>query len=83
MRHPRLKPEYRDTWHHCFNRAVACSTDRPFDDADKEHFVGVLGRVAACYAVRIVAYQVMPSHSPPAGMCATGWMDSSSSERRG
>jgi hypothetical protein len=28
---------------------------RPFDDAGKEHFVGVLGRVAIFYAMRIVA----------------------------
>lgn len=62
MRHARLKPAYRDTWHHCYNRAVGCSTDRPFDDADKEQFVSVLRRVAAFYAVRIVAYQVMSNH---------------------
>ncbi|MDD5705613.1 MAG: hypothetical protein PHR35_06785, partial [Kiritimatiellae bacterium] len=36
MRHPRLKPEYRDTWHHCYNRAVGTSADRPLDDTDQE-----------------------------------------------
>jgi len=62
MRHARLKPEYRDTWHHCYNRVVGTSLDRPFDDADKEQFVRILHRVAAFYAVRIVAYQVMSNH---------------------
>jgi hypothetical protein len=28
MRHSRLKPEYRDTWHHCYNRAVGNAADR-------------------------------------------------------
>lgn len=62
MRHARLKPEYRDTWHHCYNRAVGTSEDRPFDDADKEQFVRILHRVADLYAVRVVAYQVMSNH---------------------
>ncbi|MDD5708332.1 MAG: transposase [Kiritimatiellae bacterium] len=62
MRHPRLKPEYRDTWHHCYNRVVGTSADRPLDDADKEQFVRILHRVATLYAVRIVAYQVMSNH---------------------
>ncbi len=62
MRHPRLKPDYRDTWHHCYNRAVGTSDDRPFGDAEKEQFVRILHRVAGLYAVRIVAYQVMSNH---------------------
>jgi hypothetical protein len=62
MRHPRLKPDYRDTWHHCYNRVVGTSDDRPFGDAEKEQFVRILHRVADFYAVRIVAYQVMSNH---------------------
>ena len=62
MRHARLKPDYRDSWHHCYNRAVGTREDRPFDNADKEKFVRILCRVAGFYAVRIVAYQVMSNH---------------------
>jgi REP element-mobilizing transposase RayT len=62
MRHARLKPAGRDTWHHCFNRAVGNRDDRPFADADKEQLVRILTRVAALYTVRIVAYQVMSNH---------------------
>ena len=35
MRHARLKPSARDTWHHCCNRAVGNRSDRPFDEADE------------------------------------------------
>lgn len=62
MRQPRLKPDYRDTWHHCYNRIVGTREDRPLSDADKEQFVRILRRVAGFYAVRIVAYQVMSNH---------------------
>jgi REP element-mobilizing transposase RayT len=62
MRHARLKPEYRDTWHHCYNRTVGTSDDRPFGEAEKEQFVRILRRVARFYTVRIVAYQVMSNH---------------------
>ena len=62
MRHARLKPSARDTWHHCYNRAVGNRNDRPFDEADKEQFIRILHRVAALYTVRVVAYQVMSNH---------------------
>ena len=35
MRHARLKPSARDTWHHCYNRAVGNRNDRLFDEVDK------------------------------------------------
>lgn len=62
MRHPRLKPDSQDTWHHCYNRFVGTSQDRPMSDADKEQFIRLLRRVAKLYTVRIVAYQVMSNH---------------------
>ena len=62
MSHARLKPDWRDTWHHCYNRAVGTADDRPFEDADKEQFVRILMRVARFYCVQIVAYQVMSNH---------------------
>ncbi len=62
MRHPRLKPDCRDTWHHCYNRAVGFRSDRPFDTADKEQFVRILHRVAKFYTVHIVGYQFMGNH---------------------
>ena len=62
MRHARLKPDYQDTWHHCYNHAVGSPDDRPFHDADKEQFVRILLRVARFYTVRVVAYQVMSNH---------------------
>jgi putative transposase len=62
MRHARLKPDWQDTWHHCYNHAVGTADDRPFGRAEKEEFVRILMRVAMFYAVRIVAYQVMSNH---------------------
>ena len=62
MRQARLKPDYRDTWHHCYNRVVGTREDLPFGEAEKEQFVRILRRVARFYAVRIVAYQVMSNH---------------------
>jgi len=62
MRHARLKPSGRDTWHHCYNRAVGNRNDRPFDEVDKEQFIRILHRVAVLYTVRVVAYQVMSNH---------------------
>ena len=62
MRRARLKPDYRDTWHHCYNRTAGTSEDRPFGDPEKEQFVRILKRVADFYCVRIVAYQVMSNH---------------------
>lgn len=62
MRQPRLKPDYQDTWHHCYNRIVGTREDRPLGDAEKEQFVRILRRVARFYAVRIVAYQIMSNH---------------------
>ena len=62
MRRARLKPDYRDTWHHCYNRTAGSSEDRPFGDVEKEQFVRILKRVAGFYCVRIVAYQVMSNH---------------------
>jgi hypothetical protein len=50
MRQARLKPDYRDTWHHCYNRVVGTCEDRPFGDAEKEQFVRILRRVADFYA---------------------------------
>jgi REP element-mobilizing transposase RayT len=62
MRHARLKPEGKDTWHHCYNHAVGTTEDRPFGPAEKEQFVRILMRVARFYAVRVVAYQFMSNH---------------------
>lgn len=62
MRHARLKPEYQDTWHHCYNRTVGCREDHPFGDAEKEVFVRILKRLAAFYAVRVVSYMFMSNH---------------------
>ncbi len=62
MRHARLKPDWRDTWHHCYNHAVGSREDRPFGPAEKEEFVRILMRVADFYCVQIVAYQVMSNH---------------------
>jgi len=62
MRHARLKPEYRDTWHHCYNRAAGTSKDRPMDEADREAFVRILHRVCRLYTVEVVAYQVLSNH---------------------
>jgi REP element-mobilizing transposase RayT len=62
MRHPRLKPDWRDTWHHCYNHAVGSREDRPFGPAEKEQFVRILMRVAGFYCVQVVAYQVMSNH---------------------
>ncbi len=62
MRQRRLKPDYKDTWHHCYNRTVGTTNDRPLDDVDKEVFVRILRRVCRLYAVRLVSYQVMSNH---------------------
>ncbi|MBM4153855.1 MAG: hypothetical protein FJ221_02345 [Lentisphaerae bacterium] len=62
MRHARLKPDWQDSWHHCYNHAVGTADDRPFGRAEKEGFVRILMRVAEFYAVRVVAYQVMSNH---------------------
>ncbi|MBM4154094.1 MAG: hypothetical protein FJ221_03595 [Lentisphaerae bacterium] len=62
MRHARLKPDWRDTWHHCYNHAVGTAEDRPFGPAEKEQFVRILMRMADFYCVRIVVYQVMSNH---------------------
>ena len=62
MRHARLKPDYQDTWHHCYNRAAGTRDDRPFDDTEKEVFVRILKRLAAFYAVRVVSYTFMSNH---------------------
>ena len=62
MRQARLKPDYQDTWHHCYNRAAGTRDDRPFGDAEKEMFVRILKRLAAFYAVRVVSYAFMSNH---------------------
>ena len=62
MRQPRLKPDYRDTWHHTYNHTVGTTEDRPLGDAEKEQFVNILHRVAGLYTVQIAAYQVMSNH---------------------
>jgi putative transposase len=62
MRHARIRPDWQDTWHHCYNRTVGTSGDRPLGDEEKEVFVRILHRVAALYAVRVVAYQFMSNH---------------------
>ena len=62
MRQARLKPDYQDTWHHCYNRTVGTRSDRPFGDAENEVFVRMLKRLAAFYTVRIVSY--CPLHLP-------------------
>ncbi len=62
MRHARIKPDYEDTWHHCYNRAAGTRDDRPFGDAEKEVFVRLLKRLAAFYTVRVVSYTFMSNH---------------------
>ena len=62
MRQARLKPDYQDTWHHCYNRTVGTRADRPFGDAEKEMFVRLLKQLAAFYSVRIVSYTFMSNH---------------------
>ena len=62
MRQARLKPDYQDTWHHCYNRTVGTRADRPFGDAEKEVFVRMLKRLAAFYSVRLVSYTFMSNH---------------------
>jgi hypothetical protein len=65
MRQARLKPDYRDTWHHCYNRVVGTCEDRPLGDAEKEQFVRILRRVADFYAVRIVPPPFLRPFSVP------------------
>jgi len=62
MRQARLKPDYQDTWHHCYNRTVGTRSNRPFGDAEKEVFVRILKRLAAFYTVRILSYTFMSNH---------------------
>ena len=62
MRLPRLKPDYQDSWHHCYNRTAGTRLDRPFDDADKEALVRILRKVSELYTVRVVSYQIMSNH---------------------
>jgi hypothetical protein len=62
MRQARLKPDYQDTWHHCYNRTVGTRADRPFGDAEKEMFVRLLKRLAAFYSVRVVSYTFISNH---------------------
>jgi len=62
MRSARIKIDYQDTWHHCYNRTAGTSLDRPFQDAEKEQFVRMLKRVCVLYTVRVVSYQVMSNH---------------------
>ena len=62
MRHARLKPDYQNSWHHCYNRTVGTCVDRPLDDAEKEQFVRILMRIDRLYTVRILAYQAMSNH---------------------
>lgn len=58
----RLTFDESDTWYHCYNRVAGTSRDRPFREADREQFIRILKRVAAFYAVRVVAFQVMSNH---------------------
>ena len=62
MRQARIKIDFQDTWHHCYNRIAGTSQDLPFHDAEKEKFVRILMRVSLLYTVRVVAYQVMSNH---------------------
>lgn len=62
MRQARIKIDFQDTWHHCYNRIAGTSQDLPFHDAEKEKFVRILMRVNLLYTVRVVAYQVMSNH---------------------
>jgi len=62
MRNARIKIDFQDTWHHCYNRIAGTSLDLPFQDPDKEQFVRVLKRVSLLYTIRVVSYQVMSNH---------------------
>ena len=48
MRHARLKPDYMDTYRHCYNRVAGDRHYRPFGDAEKEHFIKLLRRTRPC-----------------------------------
>jgi REP element-mobilizing transposase RayT len=62
MRQTRIRIDFQDTWHHCYNRIAGTSQDLPFGDEEKEKFVRILKRVSVLYSVRVVAYQVMSNH---------------------
>lgn len=62
MRNARIRVDFQDTWHHCYNRIAGTSKDLPFQDIEKEQFVRLLKRVCQLYTVRVVSYQVMSNH---------------------
>lgn len=62
MRRPRIKPADRDAWHHCYNRAVGTSLDRPFGPEEREAYIQFAIRLAQLYAVEIVAFAVLGNH---------------------
>ncbi len=62
MRHPRVKPDYKDTFVHVYNRVAGVPGDFPFGPAEKEHFINRLKRLDKFYTIDVVAYQVMSNH---------------------
>ena len=62
MRQARIKPTNHDVWHHCYNRVVGTSEDRPFGDVEKEQFIRILFRIKRLYKVQVIGYQVLSNH---------------------
>ena len=62
MRYPRLKPAGRDVFYHVYNRVAGDPGARPFGDMEKEHFVGLMRRLASLYLVEVLGFTVMSNH---------------------
>jgi putative transposase len=62
MRHPRIRPDYADTFMHVYNRVAGTLGDFPFRDADKEYFIRLLHKLTTFYTVEALAYQLMGNH---------------------
>ena len=62
MRHPRLKPDYTDTYHHCYNRVAGDRHYLPFGTAEKAYFIKLIRQLSVLYTVEVIGYQVMGNH---------------------
>ena len=62
MRTLRFKPDWQNTWHHCYNHAVGTVSDRPFGNAEKDQFIRILKRVSGLYTIRVASFTVMSNH---------------------
>jgi len=59
---PRVKPEYADTYHHCYNRIAGVPGEFPFGRPEKEKFIELLRKLSRLYAVDVVAFSVLGNH---------------------